>query len=121
MSELADANLVYALLGPEDALHTRAKRHVGARRLVIPCSVGIELLVGAHRRGVELVPFILEVDRLFEVEELDRLLTAARVLDEGSLRGVFDALHAAEAYHRPGRLHTADERLLRSGFPTVPF
>lgn len=122
MSDTADANLVLAALSPADALHARAMAHLARKaKLALPFSVSIELLHGAHKRGVPLTPFVAAVDERFEIESRELVLIAARALDEQLVQGVFDALHAADALHHGRALHTADERLLRSGFPTVPF
>lgn len=122
MSDTADANLVLAALSPTDALHARATAHlVRKAKLAIPFSVSIELLHGAHKRGVPLTPLVLAIDERFEIESRALVLIAARAVDEQLVRGIFDALHAADALQHGRALHTADDRLLRSGFPTVPF
>lgn len=122
MSDTADANLVLAFLLEEDTLHHRATAHLAKHRgLVVTFPVGIELLHVARKRGVPLLPLIMEVDRHFALEGRDVLLAAARVVDEKIIPTVFDALHVVDARHRGGRLHTADERLLRPGLPTVAF
>lgn len=122
MSDTADASLVFAVLSPDDALHARALGHLSrSPDLTVPLTVSIEILHGAHRRGLGLVPLLMRMDREFQIEAKTLLLVAAQAVDEGRVNGVFDALHAADAVARGGRLHTADERLLRSGFPTVPF
>ena len=57
----------------------------------------------------------------FDLEGRDVLYTAAEALDSGDIATVFDAVHLADAFRRGGSLHTADERLLRSPFPTTRF
>jgi predicted nucleic acid-binding protein len=122
MTGLADACLVIAALQEEDALHERAARHLAREgRLVVPLSAGIELLLGAHRRGRRCVEVLAVCEDAFELESRDVLMTAARALDDGSVKGVFDAVHLAEALHRGTALHTADAALLRTRFPTAPF
>lgn len=122
MSDSADANLVLAAISSSDALHARARGHLARTgRLVVPLTVSAEILHGAHKRRVPLTPVFMAIDERFEIESRAIVSTAARAVDEGFVRGVFDALHAADAFHQGRSLHTADERLLRSGFPTVAF
>lgn len=122
MTGLADANLVIGAVMEGDALHARATRHLSTHtRLVVPFSVSIELLLGAHARGASCLDVVGAWEDHFEVENLDVLYTAADALDRREVRTVFDAIHLAEAGLRGTTLHTADERLLRTGFPTTPF
>lgn len=122
MSDTADANLVLAAIRDGDALHQRARLHLARHsRLLVPFAVGIELLHVARKRGVPLLPLIMEADERFEIEGRDILLAAARSVDEKIIPTVFDAVHVADARHRGAALHTADERLLRAGFPTIGF
>jgi predicted nucleic acid-binding protein len=122
MTGYADASLVIAATQAEDALHRRALAHLEAHgRLTVPFSVSLELLLGAKRRGTTCVSVIGVMDDKFVVERKEVLLTAARAIDERRVPTVFDAVHLAEALHAGAPLHAADERLLRSRFPTVPF
>lgn len=122
MSGLADLNLVLAALQSDDALHRRARDHLAREgRLTIPLSVGIELLLGARSRKTRCIDALTACDPWFEVEARDVLATAAVALDERRVASVFDAVHLAEALHRGERLHTADEALLRTRFPTTGF
>lgn len=122
MSGTADANLVVATINPEDALHERARSHLaGHPRLLIPFSVGIELLFVARNHGRQYLELIEAAHERFEIEGLDVLRTAAEALDTGEVPTVLDAVHLSDALHRRGALHTADERLLRTAFPTQRF
>ena len=106
MTDTADLNLVLAVIKPSDALQARAVRHLRRTgRLLVPFSVGVELLFVARRFGLGCV----------------ESLGAAEALDSGEVETVFDAVHLADAFHRSGSLHTADRRLLRTAFPTVRF
>lgn len=121
MTDTADLNLVLARLLPEDALHGRARGHLRGSRLLVPFSVGIELLFVARRFDLGLVEALGATEAHFELEAPEILYTAAEALDAGDVTTVFDAVHLADALHRGGRLHTADQALLRGPFPTVPF
>jgi len=122
MTETADANLVIAALNPADALHERARRHLSGRdRLLVPYSVGIELLFIARRHRATHLDIIVATEDLFDVERAGILRTAAEALDSGELRTVFDAVHVSDALHRGSSLHTTDAALLRSDFPTTAF
>ncbi len=122
MTDTADLNLVLAMIKPEDALRERAARHLRSQnRLLLPFSVGLELLFVAKRFHLGFVESLGSAEAFFDVERRDLLYTAAEALDSGEVSTVFDAVHLADAFHRGGRLHTADERLLRTAFPTVPF
>lgn len=118
----ADTNLVIAAIDPHDALHPRALRHLrSVGRLKVPFSVGIEILLVARKRGIGYGRILDAVDARFEIEERDVLLTAADAMDEGDVATPFDAVHLAHAFHRGGRLHTADDRLLQGPYPTRGF
>lgn len=122
MMERADTNLVLALIKPEDALSERGRRHmVKHGPLRMPYAVGIELLLIAKKHKLRHEEIIDLAEAHFDVEGLLTLRTAARCLDRGILTTVFDAIHAADAYHANTRLHTADQRLLNSTFPTTAF
>ena len=122
MTSLADANLVLGALNPQDALHERAARHLAAHRgLLVPFSVGIELLLIAKKHGVGHVQLLAAAEGLFELEKADVLYTAAEALDAREVSTVFDAVHLADALHRGGKLHTADGALLKGAFPTEGF
>jgi hypothetical protein len=122
MTGHADANLVLAVIKPGDALADRGKRHVSKfSSLEVPFAVGIELLLIAKKHKLLHEEVIDLAEEHFEVERLETLRTAARCLDKGRIKTVFDAVHAADAFHAKTTLHTADERLLASGFPTTRF
>lgn len=122
MSGIADANLVLAVINPEDALHRRGAAHLREQRgLRVPLSVGIELLLIAKKHGHVYLELLRAVERHFEVGDRAVLYTAAEALDTGEVRTVFDAVYLAEALHRSERLHTADEDLLATAFPTTAF
>ncbi len=122
MTHTADLNLVLAVIKRDDTLRARAVRHLGsAGRLLIPFSVALELLFVAKRFPLGFVESLGAAEASFDVEDRDVLYTAAEALDAGEVATVFDAVHLADAFHRGGALHTADERLLRTAFPTVRF
>lgn len=122
MTGHADANLVLAIIKPGDALAERGKRHLSrSGPLQIPYAVGIELLLIAKKHQLLHEEVVDLAEEHFEVERLETLRTAARCLDKGRIKTVFDAIHAADAFHAKTNLHTADERLLASGFPAVRF
>jgi predicted nucleic acid-binding protein len=122
MRDTADLNLVLARILPRDALHKRATRHLARHgRLVIPTSVGLELLFVAARFNVTRVEALGAAEAHFDLENRDTLYTAAEALDTGEVPTVFDAMHLADALHRGGRLHTADKRLAATAFPTSGF
>jgi predicted nucleic acid-binding protein len=122
MSGIADTNLVLALLKPNDALHARAKRHVAKHPgLVVPLSVGLELLIIAAKHDLVPDELIDVVDQHFILEHRELLIDAASAMTEREIPTAFDAVHAVEALHRGTTLHTADARLLRTDFPTTPF
>ena len=122
MSGTADANLVLAAINPDDALHARATRHLAAHRdVVVPYSVGIELLLIAKKHKLGHVELLAAAEERFTLENADVLYTAAEALDAREVGTVFDAVHLADAFHRKEALHTADKALVRSAFPTEPF
>lgn len=121
MTDTADLNLVLAVVKPRDALKERALARIRETRLVMPYSVGIELLFLARKMGVSPVDALGISAAHLEVERLDVLLTAAEALESGDVKTVFDAVHLADAFHRGGRLHTADDELQRTSFPTSAF
>jgi hypothetical protein len=122
MTDTADLNLVLAQILPEDGLKARAQTHLRSQpRLVVPYSVGIELLLVALKMGLGPVASIGAAAAWFEVERKETLFAAAYALESGELTSPFDALHVADAYVRGVRLHTADRALIHSHYPTVPF
>lgn len=122
MTGLADLNLVLARIIQGDALHGRARAHLQDHpTLRMPFSVGIELLFVCRRFDLHHVEALGAAQAHFEVENPEVLYAAAHALDEGEVPTVFDAVHLAEAHHRGTALHTADERLQGSSFPTTPF
>lgn len=122
MTDLADTNLVIALAKHDDALHQRAVDHVAQHPdLTVSLSVGLELLLIAQRHALSAVDLIGFAMHHFEVEHAWALLSAAHALDEGELTTSFDAVLCALARVNGGRLHTADQELLASAFPTVAF
>jgi predicted nucleic acid-binding protein len=122
MSDTADLNLVLGRILPEDALHQRAKRHTAkSGSLLVPFSVGLELLFVAHRFDFTCVEALGAAEAHFEIESAKVLYSAAEALDSKEIPTVFDAVHLADALHRGGRLHTADNKLLASQYPTHEF
>jgi predicted nucleic acid-binding protein len=121
VSDTADLNLVLAVIKPADALQARAERHLQEHMPYVPFSVGIELLLVMKKWGLPMVAALGATEARFEVEGRDILYTAAEALDAGEVSTVLDAVHLADALHRGGRLHTADEALLRTPFPTAAF
>lgn len=122
MTDTADLNLVLATIKPADALRDRALRHLRTSgRLLVPFSVGMELLFVAKRFALGFVESLGAAEAHFDLENRDVLYTAAEALDAGDVGTVFDAVHLADALHRGGALHTADGELLRTTFATVPY
>ncbi|MGB0652096.1 MAG: hypothetical protein ACPGQL_02750 [Thermoplasmatota archaeon] len=117
MVDYADADLVTAILKPTDHLKARAEAHLALHDVVVPFSVGIELLFVARKHGVPCRDWIAAATRHFDVERADILLAAARALDLEQVGTVFDAVHAASALQDDGRLHTTDRKIRASGFP----
>jgi len=122
VTDTADLSLVLAVIKPRDALKDRAVRHLrGSGRLLIPLSVGIELLFVAKRFRLGFVESLGAAEAHFDLEGRRVLYTAAEALDSGEVATGFDAIHVADAFHRGAALHTADERLLRTAFPAIRF
>ena len=122
MTDTADLNLVLAVIKPRDALRNRAIRHLRSReRLLVPFSVAMELLFVAKRFRLRFVESLGAAEAHFQLENRDVLYTAAETLDSGEVTTVFDAIHLADAFHRRGALHIADDKLLRTPFSTIPF
>lgn len=119
--DLADADLVTAVVKPYDHLKARAMARLRTAPLRVPFSVGIELLFVAHKHGISRRDFLEAACRHFDVERRDVLLAAARALDVGQVRHVFDAVHASQALLDGAKLHTTDQGLLQSGFPATAF
>lgn len=118
---LADADLVAAIVKTSDHLKARAVAHRKAHDLQVPFSVGIELLFVAKKHGVAYVDFLGAASTHFDIDRVDVLLAAAEALDNGEISTVFDAVHASQALLDRTALHTTDEALLQSPFPTVKF
>lgn len=122
MTDTADLNLALARILPDDALHDRAKRHLNrVGKLLVPFSVGLELLFVANRFEFTRVQALGAIEAHFELEGRHVLYTAAEALDTKEMGTVFDAVHLADALHRQGHLHTADHKLLASVYPTEEF
>jgi hypothetical protein len=122
VTDTADLNLVLAVVKSSDALRERALRHLRTHgRLLVPFSVGLELLFVAKRFHLGFVESLGAAEAHFDVEGRDVLYTAAEALDSGEIPTVFDAVHLADAFRRGGSLHTADGKLLRTSFPTKRF
>ena len=122
MTDTADLSLVLAVIKPSGALRGRALGHVRAvRRLLIPFSVGLEFLFVAKRFQLGFEESLGAAEAHFDLEKRDVLYTAAEALDSGEVTTVFDAVHLSDAFLRGGALHTADDKLLRTSFPTVRF
>lgn len=122
MTDTADLNLVLARILPSDALHDRAQSHLESTdTLTVPMSVGMELLFIAHRFDLSHVEALGATQTHFQLEQADLLYTAAEALDTEEVDTVFDAIHLADAFHRSGRLHTTDQVLQKSPFPTQGF
>ena len=122
MTETADLNVVLGRILPGDALHERAKQYLKRHsRLLVPFSVGVELLFVASRFEFTCVEALGAVEAHFDIEADEILYTAAEALDAKEISTVFDAIHLADALHRGGHLHTADKKLLSSAYPTIEF
>lgn len=120
-TDLADADLVAAIVKPTDHLKRRAEAHLRKHHLTVSFSVGIELLFVAKKHGVGYVDFVGAASTHFDMDRVDVLLAAAEALDKGEIGTVFDAVHAAQAMTTGAALHTTDEKLLASPYPTVAF
>lgn len=122
MTGLADTNLVVAAIDPRDGLHARALAHLRTNRgLTMTTAIGLELLLVMRKRGDSCVEALAAAEQHFEIENADAVYAAAEAMDTRALPTTFDALHLAEAALRGTTLHTADERLLRSPYPTTAF
>lgn len=121
MTDYADADLVSAIVKDRDHLKLRAEHHLRHHSVRVPFSVGIELLFIAPKMGLRYRDFVGAATQHFEVERSKVLLTAAEALDEGEVKTVFDAVHAAQALADGVRLVTTDQKLLKSAFPTAAF
>src|SRR5687768_15657527 len=96
--DVADLSLVLALIKVDDALKQRAHDHMRGRpRMVMPLSVGIELLVIARRDGIDPVAAVGACQAWFDVEGSDLLATASQLIVDGDARTPFDAVHLATA------------------------
>ena len=121
MKDLADADLVTAIVKASDHLKSRAEAQLRRHSLVVPFSVGIELLFVAKKHRIPYRQMIIDAARHFDMEQRDVLAAAAKALDRGEVATVFDAVHGAQALLRGVRLHTTDVKLHASPFPTTPF
>lgn len=121
--DTVDLNLVLAAIKRRDALKARARRHLDevGDRLLVPFSVGMELLFICRRHGLGYVDALGAAEDRFDLEGRAVLYTAAEALDAEEVPTVFDAVHLADAFHRDGSLHTADRELLDGPFPTEGF
>ncbi|GEM_PF-4606918 len=120
--DLADLNLVLAHLKQADALKARAEKHLRAAGApLVTFAVGIELLLWCRKHSLSPLDFVERCVTTFEVEGSDVLLAAAYAMERDGIASPFDAVHLAEAMHRRARLVTADDRLLRSKYPTLAY
>lgn len=117
----ADADLVAAIVKPSDHLKKRAEAALREGGVDVPFSVGIELLFVAEKHGIPYVDFLGAAARRFAMDGAEILFTAAEALDQGDVGTVFDAVHAATAFHANTELVTTDRRLHKSPFPTRAF
>ncbi len=118
----ADANLLLAAVDPQDALHARARSHIHAHgRLRASVPAVLEAFIVLRRRGASLQALVARLNEHFDLDDAGSLQTAAWALDKGLLRTPFDAYHAADAHRRGEPLHTADQELLASAFPTIAY
>lgn len=74
-----------------------------------------------RRAGLPLSEFLGILEAAFDIDELEILRDAAEALDRKKVATAFDAYHLASALRRGEPLHTADEALLKSKYPTVRF
>ncbi|MHB8633910.1 MAG: hypothetical protein ACYDBQ_08110 [Thermoplasmatota archaeon] len=118
---LADADLVTAIVKTSDYLKRRAEGHLAKDDVTVPFSVGIELLFVAQKHGLSYVDFIGAASTHFTIDRVDVLLTAAEALDNAEIATVFDAVHASQALVDETTLHTTDQKILASPFPTTRF
>jgi len=122
MTDHADLNLVLAHLKAADALKARAEKHLrAAGRPLVTFAVGVELLFWCRKHGLSPLDYAERCVTTFEVEGGDVLLAAAHAMEREGVTSPFDAVHLAEAMHRGARLVTADERLLKSKYPTLAY
>jgi hypothetical protein len=121
MTDLADTDLVVAVVKTSDHLKRRAELHLRHHAVTVPFSVGIELLFVAKKHGVPYVDFLGAATAHFDLERAPVLLAAAEALDAGEIATVFDAVHASQALLDGVRLHTTGRKLLASPFPTASF
>lgn len=122
MAALADLNLVLAAIKEEDALKSRAEKHLARRdRHVMTFATGIELLLWCRKHRLHYVDHLDRAVERFTTEGVEVLRTAAQALQDGAIKSPFDAVHLAEALHRGLPLATADEALWRTRFPTERF
>lgn len=122
MAGSADANLLIAFAHEDDALHARARSHVaqvGRLRASVPAT--LEAFVVQRRHGRPQQELLARLSQHFDLDEEATLWVAARALDESLVATPFDAYHLADAHVGRSHLHTSDQRLLRTEFPTVPF
>lgn len=118
----ADANLLVAYALETDALHTRARHHMAnVGRLRASSPAVLEAMTVIHRQRLRQGDFLAALADAFALDEPETFATAALALDKGILKTPFDAYHAADAHLRGLPLHTADDELLKSAFPTKPF
>src|SRR2546428_4927048 len=89
-------------------------------RLLVPFSVGLELLFVAKRFRLGYVESLGATEAHFDLEGRDVLYTAAEALDSGDIATVFDAVHLADAFRRGGALHTAAAQALPPPPPPAP-
>ena len=124
--KFADLNFVLALLKSDDDLKQRAQAHVRKSPvpIVVPYSVGIELLFWCRKHGESYLDAMALCTKNFAVDKSDELLTAAHALQNENLDSPFDAVHVAEAFHAGTVLVTADEKLRKKAagrYPVEPF
>lgn len=119
--KFADADLVAAVVKPSDHLKNRAEAALRGQDIHVPFSVGIELLFVAQKHGIPCVDLLGAAARRFTIDGHDALFTAAEALDNREITTVFDAVHAAIAFHARATLVTTDRKLHSSSFPTTPF
>lgn len=118
-ADLADLNLVLAVIKEDDPLKERAEGFLEEApvRPRVPFAVGVELLLWCRKYGVSYTGSVGACVHAFETEQADLLATAAHALEEGEVDSPFDAVHLASALHGGVRLVTADEGLWGTGYP----
>jgi predicted nucleic acid-binding protein len=118
----ADANLLVAYARPIDGLHARAQAHVAqVPRLRAGTLAVLEAFHVARRERVVLWDFLGALEQAFDIDELETLRAVAHAVDGGAIKTPFDAYHLLSALARGEPLHTADQELLASEYPTVAF